>query len=255
MWLNYLSSPKLLFSKIGLYLSSASLKHKWRPQFLRPSARTHVTANLRNNTAKWTRKMFYFKQASNEGWSNLEQTLLQSTFHVFQSADCQSKTTQLFLDVWREKGCYYSFLQMHSSVTCTWKHYANLSKTWKYSSGCLIQQGFKSWEVTSDSLPDFYSPQITSPLRWFIRFILEILVAYTFCRLELQMLYILNWASLDHIVLQPEIFQHYFFWGRNWEDCVAYFKRNFCLSGLNFKHWCLNIENLVVVWFLWRSLS
>lgn len=146
----------------------------------------------------------------------------------------------------------YSFLQMHSSVTCTRKHYANPSKTWKYSSGCLIQQGFKSWEVTSDSLPDFYSPQIISPLRWFIRFILEILVAYTFCRFELQMLYILNWASLDHVVLQPEIFQHYSFWGRNWEDCVAYFKRNFCLSGLNFKHWCLNIENLVVVWFLWR---
>lgn len=106
---------KLLFSKIGLYLSSASLKHKWRPQFLRPSARTHVTANWEIILPSEPERCFILNRLQMKVEVS-KQTLLQSTFYVFQSADCQSKTTQLFLDVWREKGCYYSFLQMHSSV-------------------------------------------------------------------------------------------------------------------------------------------
>lgn len=89
------------------------------PPSLRPKARARVTVNsMRGKTAKQTRQIFYLKQISKEHQSFLENILLQSAFHVFWSADCQSKTTKYF---WLLEGknvdISHLLLQIHSSVT------------------------------------------------------------------------------------------------------------------------------------------
>ena len=165
---------------------SASLMHKCGPQFLRPKARARVMANLmRNNTAKWTRKIFYLTDFK---WrSKLSGT---DTFPIYISCFLKcclpEQNNNIFLVTWRKR-CWYClliFADTQFSNSLTQKHYTKAFYNLNTVVNTLLNKVLSHLgsEVTSESLPDFYSPQTISPRRWFKRLILEILATCMFYR-------------------------------------------------------------------------